>query len=175
MEETISKLRRENEQYRSNLHKLQAQKETMEVNAERFKDMYETEAKRKEKLNNLLFQEREKSAESKALLNLQRSRQDKILGSSNISRLEHSPSTLDAPRRESLDHKSPGLIYSQPREKLMESVDKELSKSIQRHLDSASTNDGPDMWTNKDINMTSSPLPTSSRQYMETLKRNYFV
>ena len=38
-----------------------------------------------------------------------------------------------------------------------------------------STNDGPDMWTNKDINMTSSPLATSSRQYMETLKRNYFV
>ena len=87
----------------------------------------------------------------------------------------------------------------------MESVDKELSKSIQRHLDSSewetecilwdaqanrllmmmtifkfffltvSTNDGPDMWSNKDINMTSSPLSTSSRQYMETLKRNYFV
>ncbi len=117
----------------------------------------------------------------------------------------------------------------------MESVDKELSKSIQRHLDSSklnteiadqysslscarkkgrkqlhlvavvvvggggggggvtlryrffvgfniqilsfvvSTNDGPDMWTNKDINMTSSPLSTPSRQYMETLKRNYFV
>ena len=37
------------------------------------------------------------------------------------------------------------------------------------------TNDGPDLWRNNDINMTSSPLSTSSRQYMETLKRNYFV
>ncbi|CAB4025326.1 Hypothetical predicted protein [Paramuricea clavata] len=175
LEETILKLRRENEQYRSNFHQLQVQKETIEVEAERFKDMYETETRRKEKLNNLLFQEREKSAESKARFNLERSRSDKILGNGGLSRLEHSPSTLDIPHRENMDHKSPGLIYSQPKEKLMESVDKELSKSIQRHLDSIATNDGPDMWRNNDINMTSSPLSTSSRQYMETLKRNYFV
>ncbi|XP_028398010.1 ankyrin repeat domain-containing protein 36A-like isoform X2 [Dendronephthya gigantea] len=175
MEESISKLRRDNEQYRSKLHKLQAQKETVEVEAERFKDMYEIESKRKEKLNNLLFQEREKSAESKTLFNLERSRTDKILGNTSLSRVDHSPGTLDISYRENTSDKSPGRIYSQPKEKFMESVDKELSKSIQRHLDSISTSDSPDMWTNKGINMTSSPLSTSSRQYMETLKRNYFV
>ncbi len=44
---------------------------------------------------------------------LERSRSDKILGTTNLSRLEHSPSTLDIPHRENMDHKSPGLLYSQ--------------------------------------------------------------
>ena len=55
----------------------------------------------------------------------------------------------------------------------MESVDRELSKSIQRHLDS--TNGPSDLWASKEINMTSSPLSSNNSQYMETLKRNYFV
>ncbi|XP_046840309.1 myosin-13-like isoform X2 [Xenia sp. Carnegie-2017] len=99
LEETISKLRKENDEYRSRLHLLEAKKDTVEAEAERLK-------------------------------------------------------TKDL---------------------LLESVDRELSKSIKRHLDTIPANDPLDWWASKNFDYSSSPLSTSNRQYLETLKRKYFV
>ncbi|XP_033098759.1 ankyrin repeat domain-containing protein 26-like isoform X3 [Anneissia japonica] len=166
LDNTITSQKAELVKLRSTYHDIQTQKDSAQAEAARFKELYERELKSKEKMSRDLENERDRSSNYESKLNFERQRNQHL-------------------KEASISPTSP-ILKRNPRnnteiDSFTEKVWSELDKSISRHLRSASVEIGPNIGEARENlangfdRSRSASARQQNNQYMDTLRRNYFV
>eukprot|EP00057_Strongylocentrotus_purpuratus_P004072 XP_003727953.1 PREDICTED: trichohyalin isoform X1 [Strongylocentrotus purpuratus] len=171
IEDTITNLKTETSQLRSTIHELQTQKATQETEVARFKELYRREVETRERLGADLDRTQNRLVDLTTRMTMDRHKTKHTRASS----LDLTPSKTSPRGRAS----SP-VTGVDP---ITEKVRSELDKSIERHLQAATTEFGSSFYSerksrdplNNSLSASSLGLTQHNNNYMSVLRKNYFV